>query len=466
MGLGCSVCGRNDKYVREGSLCILHCDKEGWKKEGHWKVENVTAFWKELRQSKKQDKQGVYDFRYISFPPFQAKKAKKTHAIHADFTQSIATEDFSFWNKGETLAFAGGVDFSFARFHEGILFEDVYIGSFRMQKARLPYMNFNNVKLERIHLKALSCNTIHFQNVSGKSFLFDHSRVQKMELFESELERVQLHESHLVNVEVKAFANRRFNVNKSQLKQFNVSQSVLDVITLKNSQLQRTDLNANKLVSIAIEDAKLYTFILGESRITSVKVSDSQCYKSFQASKIQIDKLQLLKTRFSQESTMQIQNGRIKNMTLEAVQLHRVDWETLSVMQNVKMSEVTAHTSIFKACDFKSASLDFKAIQLNIQDAQSLQLGKVSSSRIRSDASSSKEWAHYYKKICRPLEWQQFLKLYERKKKDEHINYQERFKAVVEIHVDHVIRYEVKSFLRKLKSIIFEKQICLTGRCA
>lgn len=466
MSLGCSVCGRNDKFVRHDSLCILHCDKTDWKVEGHWDVEKVASFWEVLRETKSQNSEGVFNFKYISFPPFQANKSQKTYATYADFTHSVATEDFSFWKKGERVAFMEGADFSFARFYEGMFFENVYMHLLIMQKAYVPYINLQDVKIERAHLKALSCKTLHASGVTGKSFIIQNSSINKLHIQESELERLQLIDANVVNMNMYQFKSRRLRLHQSQIKLLEIAKCTIDVVTAQNTKLQETQLDTNKLVTVHIQDSKLYACKLMKSRMASMRVENSQVYKSMHVDQTYIEQFVCDQTHFSKTSALKIQDSKLKELSLTMMQLGLMQWDNVVVRDKVAMSNVVATTTHFKGCDFKEAELNFERIQLNIQDAKTLELGKVSKSRVQGDAHSFKEWFSYYKAICKPIEWQQFLTLYERKKKDERICYQKRFTSVVELQIDHIIRYEIKSLYRKIKNLIMEKQICLRGGCA
>ena len=141
-----------------------------------WKGLQVTVFWENLRELKKEllEKNQKLDFSYFIFPYFESQK------LSQESLPKKAEEAFNFWAVGEEVAFSSELSFHKARFMGETNFKSTLF------KEEVNFSNvifYQNINFNQIHfLKATNFMKIQFREESlfynihfEKKVLFDES---------------------------------------------------------------------------------------------------------------------------------------------------------------------------------------------------------------------------------------------------------------------------------------------------
>jgi len=457
MNKGCCVCSREDTFVSKESLCILHCDKNSWKVKGRWKVQYVEKFWKVMREEYMPKQVGSFNFRYINFPPLQVPKMKETHSKHADFTLRMATEDFSFWRKNDLISFNYRVDFSFANFNEGALFEGVCFKEFVAQKMLTPLLEFTNSRIQKAHIKNTMIKKVFLSNVVSKSFVIDACTITNLELINCKIDTIQSFASSIGSYTVNKLRSNRNEFLKTKIRQLTLQSSTISILNIHVSEFHVFKMKEVRATALHFEKSKVLKADITRCRLESIKLLKTQVFNRFNCSEMNLSLLAIVNSRFSKDAQIIMHRLSVKKLYMHHVGDTTFNVDTLKVSESLHLHNINIEWRKVIKCDFSASCMNFKLLQGSIQEPIQISWGNISKERLDSDTLSVKLWQAYYRQHNNILLAQKFLHIYEVQRKFETKSYQERFKSIIEIEIDAPLKKGVKKTLGFIKEFSYRR---------
>ena len=375
--MGCMYCNRDDQFVEDEGKCILHCDKTKWvvKLDGkhQWIASYVNAFWKVVR-NEVMSRLDEYTFSYVVFPAFEKQYMEVSSSSHIRHKMHVAKRDFSFWKKGDEIAFDKKTDFSHVQFIEPITFKNVFFKEVEFTKISASSISFYETTLQSLNIKESVIKQMHFKNSNlekvfldrcqNEILMFRENFIDKLFITKSSIDaayiqkikegrNLMINDSKIDHLEVKELTNSRLSISATHCKLAHIENIITDNLNFKNSVFEY--------------------FISLNNKITSFEVNACQLNGAFHVGSGQISKLSLQGCTFSENTCLWLSDITVKELSIKESK----NEITLCSLEKVKLEkEFSVHNTIIKnmyveRADFSSPKLILSFIKMEITQSQS-----------------------------------------------------------------------------------------------
>ncbi len=377
----CKVCHREDEYVLDDGLCILHCSKTEWKRNGKWNTKYVAKFWSVIR-NEIMNKAQKHNFTFMIFPPMQRAKTREGHA----------TIDHSFWKTGTSISFNQDVDFSFSRFEESLTFNAVSFKNLKMNNVNakniklnhchIQEANFNKYRgqsltiyqnkinkltledssLEELHLSKSTLEICDFNLSKSALFIFEENKIERLKMYKTKVENMQFEGGFVHRVHIFASSCRTVLMNRSKTHTFRFENSNADHVSLQNSSIQEYNLNKSKIKSeLKITNVTLKNLILYQNKFSLLGTLKFKKLTLNNLSMVNNDKISLFKLENSTiDSIISIKGTDLLTCELKDVDMHNA----LLTLERCNMKEAYFERVDFNSFDKQTFHYDLSSLTM------------------------------------------------------------------------------------------------------
>jgi len=398
MMMGCMYCSRNDKFVEDDGKCILHTSKYNWFEETHnkrvWNTSYVNAFWKLIREEVMQQT-SEYSFRYVVFPAFEKPRVQKSSSSHSRHQMYEALSNFSFWTRGQSLAFENYVDFSFATFIEPSTFSNVFFKEADFIQVKAPRISFKESTLQSINFKESKIKKMQFNHCNLEKVYFDRSEIFWLMFNENFIDKLFIKESTFESLYIQRIKEgRNIIINESKINILEVKELQNSRLSLLNSVLQNTYIENIITSKLNVSSCKLDSLAFHNNKIASLEINNSKVQDALNLGTGKVSKLELKNCDFGCESNMWLSDLKIKELIIEDIKgsIPLCSFEKLKVEKSFVINNSKIDTLYAQEVDFSSSKLrlSFVNMQLIKTHLSEVNWGVLKKERLDCDEASLK----------------------------------------------------------------------------
>ena len=453
----CKVCHRQDEYVLDDGLCILHCSKSTWKCDGKWNIKAVNKFWSVIRDEI-MTKDEKHNFTFMVFPPMQISKTLKcsadnTHTLHT------AKNDHSFWRIGGEISFNHDVDFSFSHFEEALNFHHVQFKNLKL----------NNVKANKIRLNQCSADIININKTRSKQLLLQQCSIKTVNLDSSAIEELNCKSSKiaLIDFNLAQFNTLLFENNHiAQLKAYKIKAQNIQFesgitrrIHLLDSYSKNLLINEMKTQSFKFENSSAEYLSFQNTQINEYHISKSKIENGINMSKLIVNNLTFTHNSFGLTFTLKLRKLSANMFSL----LHNSRINLLQIENSLlKEKFIIKHTQlnnlVLKTLNLASAHLSLEKCTITHPNFNDVKFNTLNNKTFSYDLNSLEFMYELFKEMEEKKSQHEITILKE--SLNTYLKKENQIQAVVETQISALELEEEKE--SKLLNIVYNVQDIIT----
>ncbi len=295
----CTICKKNDNFVKKDGFCILHTDKSKWVLDGRWKYAYTLAFYEELRD-RVENSIDVIDLSYVIFPPFQEVQKEMTSSSKVYFDSYVSLKDSLFFKKGKELKFNKKVDFSFAKFYGNVSFENI-----EFEDVVFNNCSFESLKIDRCYARSLEIDKAGYNDVSIES---------------SNIRNLNIHNTKLASLSIESTRVKEVNISHNNISSFNIIKSLYKKLNLNSLVSKKTIISKSNFDLLNIKESKIESLFIDEIKSSSLDISSTKL-KSFKILSSKLESLEMYAVKVFSNSS--IRTCKIRSTLLNRVSMYK-----------------------------------------------------------------------------------------------------------------------------------------------